>query len=413
MIPTESFLKFSLSITNAATESNYIRLDRAGASGVIERIRVYSGSNLLEDLSSYGLLMANLYSLQSSNASTRTKLNVTTGLRSDNIVECSTTAATNATTFGKSYVCPGGEKLWSVNETSVIAANATTIPRTYCISLLSILGSLSSNQYLPLFAMTSGGLRIEIQLTDSASKFVCAHKKPASFSLNNVEYVGSFLELSDNSMEIINNSLMGQPLQYVIPSYRNYVHTHALPGSGAQINFPIAAKYSSLKSIFAVFRDSDEINNETHFPFSSSTFALSQYSLRVGSQLIPAKAPSTIAEFYSETLKAIGSISDLSSHPSMNMFSYSPIFSTPNTETPILQSKTSCSNTFLIGLDLEVYANADKESIYSGMNTLQSDLFLQTVFANTGIDTPSLRVDTFVMYDSLLICENGNAFAKF
>ena len=64
LIGSESTLKFSITVTNGATAADYIRLDRAGASGVIERLRLYSGSNLLEDVSSYGLLMANLLSLQ-------------------------------------------------------------------------------------------------------------------------------------------------------------------------------------------------------------------------------------------------------------------------------------------------------------------------------------------------------------
>ena len=41
LVPSESFLKFDLGgITNGATASAYIRLDKAGAHGVIQRLRV-------------------------------------------------------------------------------------------------------------------------------------------------------------------------------------------------------------------------------------------------------------------------------------------------------------------------------------------------------------------------------------
>lgn len=415
LIGSESTLKFSLTVTNGATAANYIRLDRAGASGVIERLRLYSGSNLLEDVSSYGLLMANLLSLQASNASVRGKMNISSGLRNDNIVECSTTgtSASVSLTAGRSFICPGGEKLWSVVEDNTIAIGATTISRTYTISLLSILGSLGS-QYVPLFAMASSGpLRLELQLADSPNRFICGQQQLSTFALNNVEFVGSFLELSDQSMEIINQSLMGNALQYVIPSYRNYVFTQSLPSTGAQINVAIASKFSSLKSLFCVMRDSSQINNATFFPFSSTTFGLSQYNLRIGSKIVPAKSPSSIAEFYSEAAKAIGSIGDLMHAPSMNMFSYSSATSTANVETHVLQSKTSCSNNFIIGVDLEVYAASDKESIFSGYNSLTDDIFLQVQLNGTGTDVASLRFDTWALYDSLLICENGTAYVKF
>ena len=55
LIGSESTLKFSLTATNgAAGNTAFVRLDRAGANGVIQRVRLYSGSNLLEDVDNYG-----------------------------------------------------------------------------------------------------------------------------------------------------------------------------------------------------------------------------------------------------------------------------------------------------------------------------------------------------------------------
>jgi hypothetical protein len=128
---------------------------------------------------------------------------------------------------GQSYIAPGGEKLVTTTEMAIVTNAAGSVPRTYAITLLSILGSLG-NQYVPLFAMTSSPLRLEIQLVSNANMACCSPQALTSFSITNVEYVASFLELSDSAMDIINNSLGGQPLQYVIPSFRNYVYTYAL-----------------------------------------------------------------------------------------------------------------------------------------------------------------------------------------
>lgn len=410
LVGSESTLKFSLTATNgAAGGTAFIRLDRAGANGVIQRVRLYSGSNLLEDVDNYGLLMANLISLQKSNGSVRGKFNISNGTRPDDVVVCPTTAAAGANaSYGQSYICPGGELL----ATAAVAANGTTVARTYSISLLSILGTLGS-QYVPLFAMTSSPLRLEIQLVDSANKFICCDRTLASFALTNVEYVASFLELSDSSMEVINNSLGGQPLQYVIPSFRNYVYTQFLPNGGAQINIPIAAKFSSLKSLFGIFRDSAKTNAATFFPYASGHFGLSSYNLRIGSKIIPAKAPASVAEYFIEASKAMGSVGDINHCPTMNMISYNVSINAANTETIAANALTAISTNFLIGCDMEVYANADKDSIFSGYNSLNDDIFCQTIFAGVGADVASMRADFYALYDSLLICENQTSYVKF
>ena len=155
LIGSESTLKFTLSCLQASgAAANVARLDRGGANGIIQRLRLYSGSNLLEDVDSYRLLVANLISFQKSNASVCGKHNISNGTRNDDIVECFTTSAVGAnTTSGKKFTCPAGEKLWTTLETATAANNTA---KTYSISLLSILGALGS-QYIPLFAIAGSG----------------------------------------------------------------------------------------------------------------------------------------------------------------------------------------------------------------------------------------------------------------
>jgi hypothetical protein len=414
LIGSESTLKFSLAVTPGGNAA-YVRLDRGGANGVIQRLRLYSGSNLLEDVDAYGLIMANLISLQKSTSSTRGKFNISNGTTSADMVTLNTVAnqAWNAANslYGNSYIAPRGEKLLTTTENANVTAAAGSTPRTYSISLLSILGTLGS-QYVPLFAMTSSPLRLELQLVSNANMFCCSDQALASFSLTNVEYVASFLELSDSSMSIINQSLGGQPLQYVIPSFRNYVYTYALPTTALQVNAPIPAKFSSLKSLFGVMRDNANTAT-TFFPMSSCHYNLSSYNLRIGSKIIPAKAPSTVSEFFIEACKAVGSVSDINHCPSLNMFSYNKTINAANTETAAIMDQTSISNTFIIGCDLEVYSNADKESIFSGYNSTTDDIFIQLQFGGVANAIPSLRFDFFALYDSLLVCENSTAYCKF
>jgi hypothetical protein len=55
-ISSESTLRFTLTVKPSA-DASFIRLDRGGANGIIQRLRLYSASNLLEDIDNYGFLI--------------------------------------------------------------------------------------------------------------------------------------------------------------------------------------------------------------------------------------------------------------------------------------------------------------------------------------------------------------------
>jgi hypothetical protein len=63
------------------------------------------------------------------------------------------------------------------------------------------------------------------------------------------------IELSDSAMSIIQDSLQGNPLQFAVTDYQNFVWNNTLSASAAgasattSLAMPIPAKYSSLKSI--------------------------------------------------------------------------------------------------------------------------------------------------------------------
>ena len=74
-VPSESYLKFTHTVTaNAAL--NYARFDSCGAHGLVQRIRVFHGSNLLSDIDNYGLLSKILFDTQVSTDATYGKYNI-------------------------------------------------------------------------------------------------------------------------------------------------------------------------------------------------------------------------------------------------------------------------------------------------------------------------------------------------
>lgn len=422
LVPTESYLKFNVAITSQ-TDNNAFRWDSCGVNGLFSRIRVFHGSNLLQDIDQVGLLAKMLYDLQLPTDVTYGKMSMLSGTRSDTVSQTIAVAGVAADVVIPaipvfnlpSYQVNSGERIGG-DKSTLVATNGV-VSETYCVNLISLVGSLCTSNYIPLFAMTSAPLRVEIQLAPSllnaCSGLSSTLALPGTFSITNCEYVANFIELADSAMSVIYGSLEGAPLQFVVPDFRNYQSTApSLPSASiSQINFPIPAKFSSLKSIIATCRDKGTGAGGGFYPFSSVTCGIKDFQFRLGSQILPAKPPSTLCEIYAETMKAMGSIADIHYQPSIDKRSYSLAVSTASNDSAINVSSVS-SGSFYIGIDLENYPSADKSSLFSGFNTNNDDVFLQANF-QPAADLVNVRLDAFANFDSVIVCENNTCYVKF
>ena len=417
LVPTESYLKFDARVTSAAN-GNVARWDSCGAHGLIQRIRIFHGSNLLQDIDNYGLLAKMMFDLQVPADASYGKYNVLSGTRNDLVTTNAVIATPDGADAGTTQTLANALKVFlSGTSTSANQANsgeslgtiaqAAPVTNTYCLNLISLLGTLCSQNYLPLFAMTSAPLRMEIQLVDSGFKALAASSAVASIGITNCEYIANFIELSDNAMSMVYSSLQGQPLQFVVPDYRNYQFAAALQNAITQVAMPIPAKFSSLKSLFITCRESGNINTATFFPYSCVSRTITDYTFRVGSQLMPTKAVNTIQEMFAEVLKASGSMSDLSYQPSIEKASYGLVASVANNVGGSVHS-----GSFYIGLDLENYATAPKDTIFAGYNSNTDDIYAIMTFPAQG-GVVNTRFDAFALFDEVLVFENGTAYSKF
>ena len=405
LVPSESYLKFTLNITSGAAANNF-RFDSCGAHGVIQRIRVWSGSNLLQDIDNYGLLAKIMYDMQLSTDSAYGKMNVTSGTRSDltaSVAGVANVVSVNQTNSGD-----------LVAQNSAVGAGAV-ISQTYCINLISLMGSLCSQNYFPLFAATSAPIRIELQLTSAVTNYCAVAQATLSTStLTGCEYVAQFIELGDQAMQMIYGSLGAEPLQFVVPDWRNYQYTASLTNAvSTQVNMPIPAKFSSLKALICTTRDKGT-GATTFFPYSSVSQGINNYQFRLGSQVVPSKPPDSLPEMFMEVQKSLASISDLAYQPSIERVSYSLAASTASVETGAAPTSVSSSNSgsFYVGLDLENYSGASKDTIFSGYNSNTDDIYWTPTFTSPG-GVASCRFDAFANFDTVVVCENGTAYVKF
>jgi hypothetical protein len=233
-----------------------------------------------------------------------------------------------------------------------------------------------------------------------------------NFTASGINYVGEFLELPDSAISAI-KSASSSPLQMVLPSIRSYTNSAPLPaGTQTQVSFPIPAKFSSLKSIVIATRSTAGL--AAQYPSSHCAFGVGSansigYQFRVGSEVLPSTAPTSFPEIYSEAVKCFGSLADLQLQPSIDNTAFT--LNLPNTVAGLVEASTEDSGSFLIGIDLEVYQNADKASIFAGTNTNTSDIFgivnYFTASATTILQT------AFANYDQVLVYENGVCYARY
>ena len=248
-----------------------------------------------------------MFDLQVTSDATYGKHSILSGTRNDLVVSLPTLVAADFTPDVQSLAKISSLRLSAqqINSGYRISGNAAlasaaTCNQTFAINLISLVGSLGSARYFPLFACTSAPLRVEITLASSALA-TAACDKATTMAISNCEYIAQFIELNDTAMSIISNSQQGQPIQYVFQDYRNYQYTATLPQAIATVTMPIPAKFASLKRMFVTARENANIAKETFFPFSCNKFLISSYFFRIGSSILPSKVPDSIAEMFAET----------------------------------------------------------------------------------------------------------------
>lgn len=399
LIPSESYLKgqFNLILTGAATSSC---LESCGWHQFIQRVRVFHGSNLLEDIDNYGQLAKILYDYQAPEDAVKGRFAITSGTNEEySAVGVAAAALQNTRSVNRGRA------------TGALAAATTSFP--FAINLVSLVGALAGDKYLPLWEMTAAPLRVELVLQSSLIRAMMVEGGTGlNFTASGVNYCGEFLELPDSAVSAIKAG-SSNPMQMVLPSYRSYTNSASIPATTAtQVSFPIPAKFSSLKNIVVASRTTSGL--AAQYPSSHCAFGLGSansigYQFRVGSEVLPSTQPTSIPEIYTEAVKCFGSLADLHLQPSIDNTSFS--LNAPNTIAGLTEASTEDSGAFLIGIDMEIYQNADKASIFAGTNTNTSDIFSIINYYSAGAVT--VLQTAFACYDQVLVYENGVCYARY
>jgi hypothetical protein len=401
LIPSESYLRgqFNLIASTASTSST---LESCGWHQFIQRIRVFHGSNLLEDIDNYGQLAKILYDYQAPEDTVKGRFAVTSGTNEEfSAVGVAAASLLNARSVNR------GRAL------GVLPISATGTAFPFAINLVSLVGALAGEKYLPLWEMTAAPLRVEIVLQSSLIRAMMVEGGAGlNFTATGINYCGEFLELPDSAVAAIKAG-SSNPLQMVLPSWRSYTNSASVPATTqTQVSFPIPAKFSSLKCIVVASRSTAGL--AAQYPSSHCAFGVGSsnsigYQFRVGSEVLPSTAPTSFPEIYNEAIKCFGSLADLQNQPSIDNTAFA--LNAPNTVAGLVEASTEDSGAFLIGIDMETYQNADKASIFAGTNTNTSDIFSIINYYTAGATT--VLQTAFACYDQVLVYENGVCYSRY
>lgn len=296
------------------SHSNYGIIPDGHISAIINRMQVSVGSQLLENTEHYNLVHSLMGDLQFNREQ---KINTTQAIMG------------GATDRDYGMTDPMNQYLVSTSTAAVNAdittfstfANPTTVggsvleagqSETYCFAPISGVIGTNCTKFFPMYAINEG-LIIDLYLENFKQAFklcsnvnttltgspqwVGASVLPTSCSndqiasaivIDRIEYVASFLELDESAFALYKRMNPSTSLNIPCSMYRQY--QTSIPQFTSSIDMLVAARFSSIKSVFATLSPSALINSFVTTSIQSRTKDNLQYaSLRINGIPFPQK----------------------------------------------------------------------------------------------------------------------------
>jgi len=370
LIPHDTALKFEIKNGNNA---NGIYLD-GQADCIFQKISIWHGSAMLEELNSAGHLASVLRKAMWDSNMPTSVAELTTG---------------------------NGDE---------IAQNKT---ETFIVPLCSgVLGSLAE-RYLPLGAMNGGDLRIEIQLADFNTGLWDGEQGTAAgasdITIENVVLLTSMLDLPPEVQMNIDQALGGV---YNIPTSM-YQEAQTTTTAGAVKDLlQLPFRVSSCKGILTTFRNSNSVSDITKRSISGTFNPLNddgEYQWRLGNNTLVPMVPikGSKEAFYESVQKGF------------NLWNHTRASSDINKDHwYYFYDQAYYEGDFFLFVNTEHHPGAQAQ-MESGTNLLNGNSYLSISYGkkNATATTPGLGASTlvtsFVSYDSIVRVENGVANVAF
>lgn len=414
-------------------------LQRGGSQNFIKRLRVMYGSLVLEDIQEYKSLVRIFFEAGVDPSAAAGAQNILEGMYhtrvndaiATNVTEVASRSewandpvesgksqeqiarmlayrgVTDGTVFSQMQCAPAVSSIGAPVALGATGSSVNTGRTAFCINLLS--GIFTQKKLIPLKWMASQ-LAIEITLSSEADCVIAGSASASiSYQLSNINFIAELLEF-DSAYD---NGFYSAIKSGGVPIKFDTFHYHSFSMSGTYNVYQIHERARSVKSAFAVMRDSTGVTtlaDSDKFFFALqetwSSGALSnggrgqvqQYQWRIGGRYYPAQPVRTIygsSEALIELQKALDMLGDY-------------------TRQGMITPRRWSSQNGGIGAAFIMAAPFENTDVFpdtiAGVNAEeQSDIALTIVSDNTGGAAPvTKRLEVFMHYDCLMIVRDGN-----
>jgi hypothetical protein len=324
----DSFL--TLTLTNNSTTNvpaaTSVTLECMGAHALINRIQIFCGGVLLQDLQGYNVLLQYLY-------------------------DFSVTPGEQVSTFNASAGAPSDITAPRVPGTTLTGGAS----RTVCLPLHCLLGTAAS-RYIPM----SAPFTILITLETATRAFVTTNSTDIpAYTVSGCSYVAHLLELDPAVDALVKSSTGGGPLSVPISDFRLYTATQ--PAQTSSNTILISARFSSIKTLILLpyLNSVVTANNRASISNRCKNY-LTEVALRIGATTYPQHGKAnTVALMWAETLKSRHMLGIQGDGCLLNYAGY-------------ISEVPTGGGHFCLGWDLDVLTGKS-DSILSGLNSLGSN----------------------------------------
>lgn len=382
------------------------------ANCLIDRYRLYHGSQLLIDIPEYSRLQSIIRDVTQAPDNGSTIRNLLSEAPRGGVL-ATAAGANQARTLAQALDCTGVVPRYNPAQMLVPEAGA---PHRIVLPLMCpLIGSIAQKAWCS-HAATAAPLRVEIDLASNAKALITTHANVGTvktYTTENTQLHATYVQVSSTAQSLIDQAVGGV---YALNTY-SYAHSqnsHAV--DTRDINALLPFSYSSLKHLLtgqyaAGVEDQLHLNvtgrqrNNVHTVF-----------YQIGASRVPSQPMNLMPEIASHLCKCFGVSSDLlqiSNYLERQSFGN-------NAQQPIVaiadnESFGGCppAGTFAIGIDLEAFgATSSATRISNGVNTTALTIHLNW---KQDVATPAggAEVHTWGCYDMLVTFANGQAYARF
>jgi hypothetical protein len=403
------------------------------AASLIRRIRVYSGSSLIEDIGEY----SKIYELMKDATASSAEDETTGSIEGYPNVELAQSDTAPNILLACQNVRRQNTSRDYLQRTVGNALPVNDVAYQFEIPIMSGTIGTMCPKWFPLGAAGAAPIRVEIELNSNASGVISTTLAQTvggvpTWDVRNCEIHCDIVQLDNNAMRLVDESVGGQ---YVVntSSFRHSVATIAALASSSSTILPF--RFSSAKAFLSrMYSQASQLNIASNSQTGANRANCSEYYHQIGSSHVPANnvrlgvsAQSGITgvgpllsshrqwkqgavEGVTELMKAVHGKNILQISNKINSTNWNRI------DTPVIGGAVGTTDgvnrgTFTFAVDLESQGKAS-ELIENGTSTVSLQCFLNTT--HDGAGTPTAQVlHSWCMHDLRLEYIGGVCIARF